>query len=374
MKFACLCLTATLYAFGQSQPRGIGPDTTFQDLSARAAAAREANDALQAIDLYRQALRLNPQWQEGWWFLGTLLYDSDQYAAGRDAFERFVSLNADAGPGWAFLGLCEFETGEYTQSLRDVQHALSLGADKQGQLAPVLLYHEALLLTHERQFDTALQKYAAILNKRQAASVNHSMLLSVGLAALRVPKLPKDVAPSDTDLYLSAGRAASLVFARDYSRADAAFSQLLDKYPHTPNVHYMHGVYLMARDPGAAFQEFRRELEIASGNDAANAMLAWGLLSRGDSEEALPYAEKAAGAAKSTPFAKYLFGRALVETGAVQRGLKYLQEAEAADTNNGDVHVSLAAAYSRAGQPLQARRERDIAMQMESENRPVAQP
>ena len=352
---------------------GLGAQT-FQDLSARATAAREANDGPQAIDLYRQALKLNPQWQEGWWFLGTLLYDSDQYGAGRDAFKRFVSLKADAAPGWAFLGLCEFETGEYAQSLRDVQRALSLGADKQAQLAPVLLYHEALLLTHERQFDTALQKYAVLVSRMQTGSVNDSMLLSIGLAALRVPKLPKDVAPNETDLYVSAGRAASFVFMRDYSRADAAFSQLLNKYPNTPNVHYMHGVYLMARDPDAAFQEFKRELEITPGNDAANAMLAWALLTQGDSEEALPYAEKAAESANSRAFAKYLCGRALAETGAVQRGLKYLQEAETEDASNPDVHVALAAAYSRAGQPAPARREREIAMQMESENRPVAQP
>ena len=197
--------------------------------------------------------------------------------------------------------------------------------------------------------------------------------MSVGLAALRVSKLPRDVAPGDAELYVLAGKAASLVFMRDYSRADAAFSQLLEKHPNAPNVHYMHAVYLIARDPDAAFQEFRRELDIAPGNDAAETMLAWGLLTRGDSEEALPYAEKAAQAG-SNPFAKYLYGRALAETGAVQRGLKYLQEAEAADKANTDVHVALAAAYSRAGQPEQARREREIAMQMESENRPVAQP
>jgi len=346
---------------------------TFEDVSARATAAREANNAAQAIDLYRKALDLNPRWQEGWWFLGTLLYDGDQYEPGRDAFRHFVDLDSQAAPGWAFLGLCEFETGDYAKALQDIEHGISLGATKQAELAPVLLYHEALLLAHEGQSDMALQKYAEILREKGGAP-NDSMLLSIGVAALRAPELPKDVAPSQRDLYMLAGKAASFVFMADYSRADAAFADLLKKYSNARNVHYMHGVYLMARDPDDAFEEFRHELQVAPGNAAAEAMFAFGLLSRGDGEEALPYAEKAAQSENSTAFAKYLYGRALAETGAIQRGLKYLQEAERIDSRNSDVHVALATAYSRAGQPAQARHEREIAMQMESENRALAQP
>ena len=347
---------------------------TFDDLSARATAARNANDIPQAVELYRQALQSNANWEEGWWFLGTLLYDADQFAPARDAFQHFVALNAKAAPGWAFLGLCEFETKDYAKALPDIEHSLSLGADKEQQLAPVLLYHEALLLTHDKQFDRALQIYAPLIKGMSARSLNEPMLVSIGLPALRAPLLPQDVPDQDKPLYATVGKAASFTVLGDYARADLAFDDLLQNYPQKPFVHYMHGIYLLARDPDQAFEEFKRELNVAPANSVANAMLAWGLLTRGDSQEALPYAEKSVDSPDNTPFAKYLLGRALVETGALQRGLAYLQESENSDNTNADVHVTLAAAYARLGQPKEARRERDTAMQMESENGPVGHP
>ena len=85
---------------------------TFRELVAQATAAREAENIPQAIELYQQALQLQPSWPEGWWFLGTLSYDSDQYENGAKAFSEFIELQgpeADkAAPAWSFLGLCEF--------------------------------------------------------------------------------------------------------------------------------------------------------------------------------------------------------------------------------------------------------------------------
>ena len=88
---------------------------TFEELAAKATAAREAGNIPQAVDLYREALQLKPTCTEGRWFLGTLSYDSDRYDIGRQAVE-FVKLEDKAPPGWSFLGLCEFETGEYASN------------------------------------------------------------------------------------------------------------------------------------------------------------------------------------------------------------------------------------------------------------------
>ncbi len=275
----------------------------FQSISAQAAAARDANNAPEAIRLYRQALSLNPQWQEGWWFLGTLLYDGDQYAPGREAFQHFVDLNPQAAPGWAFLGLCEFETKDYAKALSDIEHGLSLGADRESQLGPVLLYHEALLLTEQGQFDAALQKYNALLHGMQGRTLNEPMVIAIGLAALRTPLLPDDLARDKNGLFLAGGKAGSFLLMGDYAQAESAMNELLAKYPQTPNVHYLRGLYFLARDPDAAFDEFQRELEISPSNTQADTMLAWGLLTRGDPELALPHARNAAQAAHPSAFA-----------------------------------------------------------------------
>ncbi len=98
---------------------------TFEDLSARATAAREANNLSEAVKLYRQALALSSKWQAGWWFLGTILYDTNEYTGCRDALSHFVELKTDSAPAWGILGLCEFQTGDYARSLKHIDRSFS---------------------------------------------------------------------------------------------------------------------------------------------------------------------------------------------------------------------------------------------------------
>src|SRR6266567_30781 len=84
---------------------------SFSDVASRAMAAREANDVSGAIELYQQALKLNAQWSDGWWFLGSLQYGSGAYDAARDALSHYLELTPNAAPALAMRGLCEFETG-----------------------------------------------------------------------------------------------------------------------------------------------------------------------------------------------------------------------------------------------------------------------
>src|SRR5215210_1828911 len=86
----------------------------FERLSRQAASARLGGRMQQAISRYQAALRAKPQWIEGWWYLGTLLYDKSAFTEARDAFAQLVKLEPKAPPGWSFLGLCEFETKEYS--------------------------------------------------------------------------------------------------------------------------------------------------------------------------------------------------------------------------------------------------------------------
>jgi cytochrome c-type biogenesis protein CcmH/NrfG len=108
--FLSISVLLPMFALAQANPAG------FDDLVLRATAAREQNDVQQAIELYGQAVQLKPDWPDGWWFLGSLQYASDSYAAARDALSHFIALTPEGGPAFALRGLCEFETGEYTQS------------------------------------------------------------------------------------------------------------------------------------------------------------------------------------------------------------------------------------------------------------------
>ena len=101
---------------------------SFADVSASAAAARDSGDAPRAIQLYHEAVELNPQWAPGWWNLGILQYGSNAYAPAADALTHYLSLTPNAGPAFALRGQCEFEQGQFPESLSDLQQAVALVA------------------------------------------------------------------------------------------------------------------------------------------------------------------------------------------------------------------------------------------------------
>ena len=348
---------------------------TFEDLASAASAAREANDIPRAIGLYGQALQLDSKWQDGWWFLGVLEYGADQYAAGRDALTHYLDLAPKAGPAFALRGLCEFETGEYAQSLADIQRALSLGAANAPRNEQILRYHEALLLTRNQRFEEALRAYGVFARE---GVTSPELLLAMGLAGLRTPLFPKELAANQQDLYLAAGTAAFQFMAGDAKKGQAAFEDLFQRFPTAPNAHYLYGYLLFATDPDQALPEFKRELEIAPSNGAAEVMLAWDSLMRGNFTEALPYAQKAAAEEPEATVPQLVLGRSLLETGDVKGGMEHLEKALQLDPENLETHLALAKAYSKSGRKEDARRERlrclEIAKAQDTQNTQVAQP
>jgi tetratricopeptide (TPR) repeat protein len=334
---------------------------SFDEVAAQAAAAREQGDIQHAIELYRQGLQLNAKWADGWWFLGSLHYGADEYTAARDALTHFIELTPDAGPALALRGLCEFEIGEYDQSLSDIQHGISLGAANRPRNETILRYHEALLLAHKGNFEGALQRYAALARSNPS---NPELLLGIGLAGLRTPLLPKELKTDKQDLYGAAGNGAFLFWTKDRKGAEREFRNLFQHFPAAPNAHYFYGYLLFPMDPDAAIVEFKRELEIAPANASAQTMVAWDALIRNDYAEALAYSQKAAAQDPALPMAQLVLGRALVETGDVQSGIEHLENELQMEPGNFEAHLALAKAYSKSGRSQEARRERELCLQM----------
>ena len=352
--------------------RGQNQSTAFDDLVFRATGAREQNDVPRAIELYSQAVQLNPKWSDGWWFLGSLQNGAGSYAAARDALSHYVELTPNAGPAIALRGLCEFETGDYAEALADIQHGMSLGAANQPRNEQILRYHEAQLLTRIGKFEEALKAYAFFAPQRVS---DPELLVAVGLAGLRVSLLPKDVNVGQQDLLRSAGNAALQFMAGDQNAARQSFQDFFQRFPGVENAHYLYGYLLFTADPDEAIMEFERELQNAPSNLAAQVMAAWALLMRNRSAEALPYAEKAAVQEPALPAAQLVLGRSLLEDGNLKAGLEHLEKAQQLEPNNLETHIALAKAYSKAGRKEDAQRERRLCLQMaKNETIQFAQP
>jgi tetratricopeptide (TPR) repeat protein len=342
---------------------------TFEDLSARATAAREANRLPEAVRLYREAVAANPKWQEGWWFLGTISYDTNRYGECRDALSHLVALKADAAPALGILGLCEFQTGDYALSLKHIENSLALGSTDEPDMEKVLRYHEALLLTHAGEFDEAIRKYVWFVRSSGPSPV---LLTAIGLAALRTPLLPSAIPQDQQDLFLTAGRAAFDQMSGDAAGAQEMFQTLLARYPAAHHVHYLYGCWLLAANPSRAIAEFKRELENTPSSAGTLGMLAWVLVNRGDARAALPYAERAARIQPKYALAQYVLGRSMVETGAVEAGIPHLELAVKMEPANLEYHLALTEAYPKAHRYADARRERKKCMALAQEA-PVAQ-
>lgn len=335
------------------------------DLIAEAAAARTQNDIPRAITLYSQAVEKNPKWPDGWWFLGSLQYETGAYGPAREALSHYIAMMPTAGPAFALRGLCEFEAGEYAQSLPDIRQAISLGAANEPRNEQILRYHEGLLQTRLGDYAAALKTYSVFAKN---GVNNPEFLLALGLAGLRMPLLPKDVAPDQQELVSAAGDAALRFMAGDESSAAPAFQELFERFPKAANAHFLYGYLLFADNPDAALEQFQQELAVTPSNADADVMAAWALLMRNAPGDALPYAEKAADEQPSLPSAQLVLGRSLMDTGDLKDGMEHLEKAREMDPNNLENHLALAKAYSKSGRKEDARRERLLCLRLTSGN------
>ena len=344
---------------------------SFPDIASQATAARDANDTTQAIELYRQALKLNSQWSDGWWFLGSLQYTTGDYAAARDALSHYLELTPNAAPALAMRGLCEFEIGDHSASLKDIQHALTMGAANQPRNEKILRYHEALLLTRTGRFEDALRSYAFFTHDEDA---NPELFLALGLAGLRIPLLPREVKADQEEMLIDAGKASFEFMRKNLDAARLQFQHLFDRVPPVPNAHYLYGYLLSAPYPDQAVIEFKKELEVSPSNAVAEVMLAWIPLLQDEGTTALPHARKAVSDDPALPSAQLVLGRALTETGDAQAAIEHLEQTMLLQPDNLEVHLALAKAYSKSGRKEDARRERLLCLEMTKNETPATHP
>lgn len=326
--------------------------------------ARQADRLNEALDQYARALKIRPDWKEGWWNTGAILYEEDHYPEARDAFRKLVSLDANNGPGWGMLGLCEFQTREYDRAIVSLLHGRSLGLSSNQELESVVRYHAALLYIHFEQFEIAFD----VLNEfLRAGNDSPKVVQAFGLAILRMPYLETEIPSEQRDLILLAGQAGLGMAARRPELAQAAFDQLMARFPNAPNVHYAYGVFLLNQDSDAALKQFKRELEISPQHYPSMVQMAFEYLKRDDYNTALPLAEKAVQLAPKMFPARNVLGRVLLQLGQVDRAIKELEEGARLAPTSPEMHYALGRAYRRAGREEDAKRETALFQKLQDE-------
>lgn len=328
---------------------------SFDQIVAQANAAREQDRLDDALDLYRQALKLKPSWKEGWWFAGTLLYDKDRYAEAQVPFHQLIALDPQNGPALALLGLCEYQTRDYGPALTHLNRARLAGLGDNKQLFQVAFYHSALLLTKYKRYEQSLELLLEIVKRGMNGP---KIVEAAGLAALRMPMLPADIPEPDRELVYLTGQAVTVAGERNAADAQKLFEEVLARYPATPNVHYVYGAFMMLNEPDRGLALFKQELEISPNHLPALVAIAFEYLKRGEPAKGLEYARRAVKSAPESFAAHAALGRVLVESGQVEDGIKSLQEAVKLAPDSPQVRIALASAYAKIGRNADAARER----------------
>jgi tetratricopeptide (TPR) repeat protein len=338
----------------------------FDRLVQAGAAARQAEHWEEAVDLYAKAVKLKPDYVEGYWYQGTAYYSLDNFAKAAEAFRKVVRLAPKNGAAYAFLGLCEFGLKDYDRSLQHLLQSRIFGVGDTGELGNVARYHAAILMTRIEQFEQALETLGEFAS---AGNDNPRIIEAMGMATLRMAMLPSEAPPDRREMVLMAGRASYMMATRNTAAAGKAFEALVARYPETPNVHYAYGVYLLQEQPDKAIDEFKRELEVQPGHAWSVMQIAFEYLKRSDGESALPWARQAVAAAPNAFPAHKALGQALLETGDVDGAIKELQIGVGLAPESPGLHFTLARAYQRAGRAEDAARERDLFTQLDREAR-----
>ena len=187
-----------------SAPRTGGAATSFEDVSTRAAAAREAGRLEEAARLYREAVGLRDDWDEGWWFLGALAYERDRHEECREAFTRLLDLDPQIGPAWALRGLCEFALGDYADAQRHLARAREIGPVADEPMWWVVLYHEALLQLREGEFERVIPLLRQLASRPDPAP---ALQEACGLRLLRRAQLPSEIPAGEREFVRAVGQA-----------------------------------------------------------------------------------------------------------------------------------------------------------------------
>jgi tetratricopeptide (TPR) repeat protein len=352
---ALMLLAAAASASAQDAPQSDAPQS-FDDLSARAQQAYEANRPDEAAQLYADAVKMRPDWTQGWWALGMISYQQDRYPECRDALTHMVAQDASAAPGWALLGLCEFSTKQYDLSFQHLKkgHMLVPVREGGGPLLDMADYHLALLLTRQGAFEVAQEVLVRVALKVRD---HPEMYVGAGLASLRIALLPSELPAKQKDVVTMAGKTFWDLVSQPPPEAEADFKALVTKYPKTPNVHYYYGTYLASHHPEKCAQEFLQELRVTPDSVPARVQLVLRYIVDGKLVPALRYAREAVALSPESVGAQLALAETLRAQGNDERALAAFLEARRLDPVSPKIRLYLVNEYRALGRIDDIRKE-----------------
>lgn len=268
-----------------------------------------------------------------------------------------VQAKPDSGTAWAMLGLSEFELKQYDNARIHLQKGQDLGFGGSAESVRDARYHLALLLIRDAEFDRAT---SLLVPEADASTLAGEIRFALGMALLRLPRLPGEVPVGERSLVERAGEISTLLYSSKYDLALPKLKQLLVEYPRTPFLHYAYGTALgsLSQFPEAQ-KQLLAETGISPKSELPYLSLAAISLKLKHPEDALPYARRALELAPHAAEPHYFLGRCYLELDKYEEAITELEAAARMVPSSAEVHFQLARAYTKARMPEKAARERE---------------
>ncbi len=329
---------------------------TFEAVSRQAEQARDAKHLDDAVTLYKKALKLNPSWVDGWWNLGSIAYDQDNYAECAPSFLNLASLKPDSAPAWTMSGLCEYRLRNFPAALESLSHAERLEFAEPHELSRTARLHLALVLIKTGYFERAIVTLTNLTRfDKKAADIS----VAAGIAGLRETWLPSEVPEAKRALVYQLGDAMSAAMEQDVKEALTKFEAVAKEFPREPNVHFRFGGFLAMQYPDRGVEEIKAALALDPAHVPALVGLAIIYLKSDELSVASGYAQRAVEAGPDDFSTHLAYGKILLAANQTAKALPELERAAALSPETPEAHYALASAYSRLGRKPEAQREQE---------------
>jgi tetratricopeptide (TPR) repeat protein len=333
------------------------PSTSVSQLKQEAAKAEADGNTERAIRLYAQVLAKTPEWTDGLWEYGKLLYDSRRFTDAAQAFGRLTRLAPDNPLGFALLGFCEYEEGDWNNAGLHLNKAL---AGRNGLPVPIsqsAAYHLGLALMRQRNGEGALMVFRILFHQ---APEYPGLLLALGSAQLNLEQVPAADSPLLPAVH-KAGEAAIAILQVRKKDAEDSYRALIAEFPAQPYVHLDYGMFLESehRDEEAK-TEFLAEIKTDPGSAVPWLWLGRLALERRDGAEAREDALRARKLNPDDALSFLIEGRSFMLDRRWDNALAPLREAEQRSPQSSEVHYALVSVYVGLHRNGDAEQERQL--------------
>jgi tetratricopeptide (TPR) repeat protein len=341
----------------------------FRDRSQAGNEAEKAEaqgDTNRALDLYAKALASRPEWTEGWWKYGDLLYQDHRFQEAAQAFGRLTRLAPNNPLGFALLGLCEYELADWNNATLHLNKALNRGGLPR-DISRFAAYHLGLALLRQRNQSGALLTFKLLFHQDPDYP---GLGLALGTAELDLEEPPAATAAVFPAVQIAGSAALAILDGRP-ADAEKSYRDLIARFPNQAAAHLSFGLFLESqhRDDEAT-KEFTAETTVNPTSAVPWLWLARVAIAQQNPEAARSYVAHARELDPKDPLSFLIEGRSFMLEHRWEQALIPLRVAEDGAPQSSEVHYALASVYGALHRGQEADKERQLFLQAQSDDAP----